>query len=112
MGDDADDWKKKMNEASADAQEHADELTGDELQAIAGQAEHLSEIFTNLELSDDATYQALVAIVDDATRRNQSIGEIVERVRALGDAVEDVVGVIESLSPTEALSTLRKLLKR
>ena len=112
MGDDADDWKKKMNEASVDAQERAGELTDDQLQAIAGQAEQLSEIFTNLELSDDATYHALVAIVDDATRRNQSIGEIVERLRALGDAVEDVVGVMESLTPAGGLSALRKSLKR
>ena len=83
-----------------------------ELEEISGQAGQLTEIFSNLELSDEATYQALVAIVDNATRRNQSVGEIVERVRALGDAAEEVVGVIESMTPAGALSALGKALKR
>ena len=82
------------------------------MEEISGQAGQLTEIFSNLELSDEATYQALVAIVDNATRRNQSVGEIVERVRALGDAAEEVVGVIESMTPAGALSALGKALKR
>ena len=37
MGSNADDWKEKMREASTAAQKHADELTDDQLEAIAGQ---------------------------------------------------------------------------
>ena len=112
MGSNADDWKEKMREASTAAQEHADELTDDQMEAIAGQVKKLNEILTNLQLADEATYQELVGIVDEATRRNQSIGEIVERIRALGDAFEDVVTVVESLTPAKALSTLRESLNR
>ena len=112
MSDDEDDWKKKMKEASVAAQEHADGLADGQLEEISDQTKQLTEIFSNLELSDEANYQALVAIVDDATRRNQSIGEIVERFRAVGAAAEEVVGVIESLTPAGALSALGKALKR
>ena len=112
MGSNADDWKEKMREASTAAQKHADELTDDQLEAIAGQVKKLNEILTNLQLADEATYQKLVGIVDEATRRNQSIGEIVERIRALGDAFEDVVTVVEGLTPAKALSTLRESLNR
>lgn len=112
MGRNPDDWKEKMREASAAAQEHADELTDEQLEAIAGQAKKLNQILTNLQLTDRATYQELVGIVDEATRQNQSIGEIVERIRGLGDALEDVVTVIESLTPAKALSMLRESLNR
>ena len=112
MSNNADDWKEKMRKASAAAQKHADELTDDQLQVIAGQAKKLNEILTNLQLADEATYQELVGIVDEATRQNQSIGEIVKRIRALGDTFEDVVTIIESLTPAKALSTLRESLNR
>ena len=112
MGGDADDWKQEMREASAAAEEHADELTDDELEEIAGQANKLNEILTNLQLTDGATYQELVGVVDDATRRNQSIGEVVDRIRALGNAFEDVVTVIESLTPAKALTMLHESLNR
>ena len=112
MGGSADDWKEKMRQASKAAQEHADELTDDQLQVIAGQAKRLNEILTNLQLADEATYRELVGIVDEATRRNQSIGEVVDRIRALGNAFEDAVTVIESLTPAKALSTLRESLNR
>lgn len=112
MGRNADDWKEKMREASAAAREHADGLTDDQLEAIAGQAEKLNQIVTDLLLTDEATYQELVGIVDESTRRNQSIGEIVERIKELGDAVEDVVTVVESLTPAKALSALRASLNR
>lgn len=112
MGSNADDWKEKMRKASAAAEQHADELSDDQLEAIAGQAKKLNQILTNLQLTDEATYQELVGIVDEATRQNQSIGEIVERIRGLGDAVEDVVTVVESLTPAKALSALRASLNR
>lgn len=112
MSGNSDDWKEKMRQASVAAQEHADELTDDRLQAIASQAERLNEILNNLQLADEAAYQELVGIVDEATRRNQAIGEVVDRIRVLGNAFEDVVAVVESLTPAKALSALRESLNR
>ena len=112
MSGDADDWKKEMREASEAAKERADAMADEQLQAIAGQSGRLNEIVTNLELTDDATYQKLVGIVDDATRRNESLGSFVERIRELGGAAGEIVSVVESLDPAKALSALRDSLGR
>ena len=112
MSGKADDWKKEMRKASKAATERADALADDQLQAIAGQSARLKKIVTNLELTDDATHQKLVGIVNDATRGNESLGSVIERIRELGGAAGEVVSVVESLDPAKALSVLRDSLDR
>ena len=111
MNDSTDDWKKQMEEASKEAVEDANAATASELAKIDEQADDLRAISQKLKLSDPITYDKLVAIVDEATRRNEAISEVVTRVKALGQAAAELAARIESLTPGAALSTLSKALK-
>ena len=111
MSDSTDDWKKQMEEASKKAVEDANAATSSELAKINERADDLRAISQKLKLSDPITYDKLVAIVDEATRRNEAISEVVTRVKALGPAAVKLAARIESLTPGAALSTLSKALK-
>ena len=111
MNDSADDWKKEMEEASKESVRTADEAASGQIEEIGKQAEHLTMIFQNLRLTDQGTYDALVAIVDESTERNLCIGEVVARVKALGEAGKGLADTIENLSPGGALAMLTKALK-
>ena len=111
MNDSTDDWKREMEEASRESGRTADEVTAGQMEEINRQAEDLTAIFQNLKLTDRDTYDALVAIVEESTARNLSIGEMVTRVKALGEAGKGLADTIETLSPGGALAMLTKALK-
>ena len=111
MNDSANDWKREMEEASKESARTADEAIPDQIEEIGKQAERLTMTFRNLKMTDQETYDALVAIVDESTQRNLSIGEVVTRVKALGEAGKRLAGTIENLSPRGALAMLTKTLK-
>ena len=111
MNDSADDWKKEMEEASRESARTADEEIPGQIEEITRQAEDLTTIFQKLKLTDRDIYDALVAIVGESTERNLSIGEVVTRVKALGEAGKRLAGTIENLSPGGALAMLTKTLK-
>lgn len=111
MSGSTDDWKKQMEEASKKAVEDANAATATELTQINQQADDLRAISQELKLSDPSVYIELQAIVDEATRRNESISDVVTRVKALGQAAVKLAARIESLSPGAAVSTLSKALK-
>ena len=111
MNDSTDDWKKQIDEASKKAVEEANAVTASDLAEINQQADDLCAIFQQLKLSDQVTYDILVAIVDEATKRNEAISEVVTRFKALGQAATMLAARIESLTPGGALSALSKALK-
>ncbi len=47
------------------------------------------------QLSDQAEYDRLMAEVNEATQRNESIGQLVERVKALGAGGADLLAKVK-----------------
>ena len=81
-----DDWRDKMQKASNDAEKKADKAADPELQKITAEADQLRTIFDELKLTDKATYDQLVRVVDEATQKNESIAGVITRLKALGSA--------------------------
>ena len=94
------------------ARRTADQATGDQFDKIIDQAPTLERIFRNLALTAATTYQVLVSVVDEATRKHQSIAQVVSRVKALGVAGSKLADAIETLNPSGTLKTLTNALKK
>ena len=47
------------------------------------------------ELTDQAEYDRLMAIVNESTQRNESIGQLVDRVKALGAGGADLLAKVK-----------------
>ena len=106
MNESTDDWREQLEAARKEALAAGDKAVGSKLSEINKQADDLSEIFQRLKLTDKTTYDQLIAIVDDATRLNEAIGEVATRVAALGKAVATIAERITSLTPVGALRSL------
>ena len=104
--------KAEILKASESAKAKADALADPQLEAINKQVDALAGIFKELKLTDQATYDSLVEIVEDAITRNQAIGSVVQRIRALGQAGAKLATSIGNVTSGGALSTLRSALKR
>ena len=107
----SEDWRAKIDAADEKAAKKADDAVKGELDAITAQATELESIFDNLKLTDRETYDKLVEIVENATRKNESIASIVKRVEGLGDVGKRLARSIGNLSTGGALSLLEKTLK-
>ncbi len=105
------DWRKKIDDAADAAKKKADAAVQDDLDKITAQAAELQEIFDGLKLTDAATYDQLVEIVDEATARNDAISSVVDRVKALGAAGKELAATIGNISGGGALAMLRNALK-
>ena len=103
------DWQKKMREASAGAVEKANEQTQEELNEISAQGDALRSIAENLKLTDQETYDKLVAIVEEATRKNESIADVIGHTKALGEAG---IKFAANISGGGGLAVLSSILKR
>ena len=88
----------------------ADETTTDQMAEINDQANRMEAIFRNLKLADPATYDALAKVVAESTRRNESVADIVSRLRALGEVGSRLAETIQNLSPKGALVALARAL--
>ena len=104
------DWKKVIDDAATVARKEADGATDDELKEIQGQAALLRGIFDDLELTDKATYDQLIKIVEEATRRNESIASVIDRLKAPGTAGTRLAATIGNISSGGALTVLRQTL--
>ena len=102
---------RDFGEARKKARAAADEAVGDELDAIIQVAARLERIFDDLELGDRETYDSLTAIVREATDKNESIAAIIERVKALGAAGEELATKIADITSAGALAAVRRALK-
>ncbi len=48
------------------------------------------------ELADQAEYERLMAVVNEATERNESIGQLVSRLKALGAGGADLLAKVKT----------------
>ena len=101
-----------IDDAADAAKKEANAATDDELNEIQGQAAQLQGIFDDLKLTDKATYDQLINIVEEATQRNESIAAVIDRVKALGAAGMKLAETIGNLSSGGALTVLRQALNR
>ena len=69
-------------------------------------------IFDDLKLTDRATYDQLISIVEEATQRNKSIAAVIDRVKALGTAGMNLAETVGNISSGGALTVLRQALNR
>jgi hypothetical protein len=105
------DWNKKIDEARAKARRQADGKVDDDLAQITVQADQLRGIFDGLKLTDQATYDELIKIVEDATAENESVASVVDRLKTLGEAGVKLADSITSVASGGSLGVLRTALK-
>ena len=109
---DLDDKKAAILKASKEAAAKADKLVEPQLTEFTDQADELTRIFTDLKLNDRDTYDGLIKIVAEATERNESIGAVIERVKALGKASAGLLAGLSSLTGAGAVAGLGNALKK
>lgn len=105
------DWKKLLDDADAEAAAEADAAVDGDLAQITAQADQLRGIFEGLKLTDQATYDELIKVVEDATEKNESIASVVDHLQALGEAGKKLAGSITSVASGGSLGVLRTALK-
>jgi hypothetical protein len=98
------DRKARLAKARAKAKAQADGVVNDDLDQITAQADQLQGIFDDLKLTDPATYDELVKIVDEANANNESIASVVDRVKALGAAGTKLASSITNVASGAALN--------
>lgn len=84
----------------------ADQVADPLLASIIDRADDLGKIFRDLKLNDAATYEKLVRIVNEETRKNIAIANIAKRVEALGQAGAKIATGISKLTGAGALAAL------
>jgi ferritin len=104
-------WQIDMENAAEQAARNAGETTEPVFADLADEASQLQGIFDQLKLNDEATYNSLIDIVDEATRNNESIAKVIDRVRNLGQAGIRLIDTVEKISSGGALAALRTALK-
>ena len=102
---------RDFSNAREEARTAADAAVGDRLDAITQQAAQLEEIFDDLKLTDRATYDRLIQVVQDATARNESIASVIDRIKAFSAAGLNLAGKIGDIASGGTLATLRTALK-
>ena len=98
--------RRNFRAARRRAREAANGAVGDELDHVVAGADELERVLADLKLHDDATYRHLTRIVRDATNRNESIGSLIARLRAVGGAGFRLAESVEGLTPAGLLGRL------
>ncbi len=104
-------WADKLKQAREKAIGEADRQTQIELDLVLREAAELDGIMDDLKLNDQATYDKLMTVVQEATDQNLEIAAVVDRFKALGRAGGKFASVIGNLSGAGALKTVLKALK-
>lgn len=102
---------RDFSKAREKARAAGDAAVGDKLDKVTQQVADMEKIFDELKLTDQATYDELIEIVEDATANNESIANVVDRVKALGKAGKKLAGSIASVAGGGSLGVLRTALK-
>lgn len=89
---------RDFSEAREKAKAAGDSAVGGKLDDITQQAADMEKIFDELKLTDQATYDELIKIVEDATMKNESLASVVDRVKALGTAGATLAGQIVNIA--------------
>lgn len=101
---------RDFSKAREKARAAGDAAVGDKLDKVTQQVAEMEKIFDELKLTDQATYDELIEIVEDATAKNESIANVVDRVKALGKAGKKLAGSITSVASGGSLGILRTAL--
>ena len=97
---------RDFDEARRRAREAANKAVGDKLDRIVAGTDELQQVFDDLKLQDEATYEQLTSIVREAAERNESIGEVVERLKAIGEVGRRLAERVAGLTPVDLLRVL------
>ena len=82
--------KEKLRIKSLRSRQRADELLEDELQALQNATRtDLENLRPNI--TDEETYNKLIAAVEEATRRNEDLAQLKARLEKLGSTAISVV---------------------
>ena len=97
---------RDFDEARQRAREAANEAVGDKLDRIVAGTDELQQVFEDLKLQDEATYERVAGIVREAAERNESIGEVVERLKVIGEVGSWLAEKVAGLTPADVLRLL------
>lgn len=106
----SDDFKKLIDAAAASAAATADATSKVALDLLLEQANTPAAIFRALKLTDAQTYDDLIHVVDAATRKNEAIGSVVERLQNLGKVGAQLATQVANLSGPGAVAGILSLL--
>ena len=79
-----DDWKARMRKGDEQAAAKARNLVKEDIEVLMAEIVRLKAT-AGLGGADPKTYAELLAVVEDATRKNESTAQILDRVKKLGD---------------------------
>ena len=97
---------RDFDEARRRAREAANEAVGDKLDRIVAGTDELQQVFEALKLKDEASYEQLTGIVRDAADRNESIGQVVDRLQVIGQVGRRLAEKVAGLTPADLLRVL------
>lgn len=84
-----DDLKKKMKQLAQESAEKADEILEAELEKLKGiTSSDLNAL--KPKVSDQESYDVLFTAVEEATRNNEDLAALKERIKKLGPKVKNV----------------------
>ena len=79
---------------------------GDKLDRIVAGTDELQLVFEALKPKDEASYEQLTGIVRAAADRNESIGQVVDRLKAIGQVGRRLAEKVAGLTPADVLRVL------
>ena len=81
---------------------------GDKLDRIVAGTDELQQVFEALKLKDEASYEQLTGIVRAAADRNESIGQVVDRLQVIGQVGRRLAEKVAGLTPADLLRVLAR----
>jgi hypothetical protein len=104
-------FRDRVKKSRENARKVADEQTDKDLKVILENVDDLEGIFNGLKLNDQAAYDQLIAVVEKATERNESIATVVDRLKALGEAGMKLAATAGNVTGPGALKAVLEALK-
>jgi hypothetical protein len=90
---------EKLRKASEESARKARELLDAEVKSVMDEVSRINEL--KPPTADQATYDRLVKVVTDATRKNESLATLKSKVEKLGDSAvslfKEMAGIAKSL---------------
>jgi hypothetical protein len=86
--------KRRLAEAADESAKVADAMLENRLKALkAATRTDLEKL--KPQVADTATYNKLIAVIEESTRKNESLAQLKDRVHALG---KEVVGMVKQVT--------------
>jgi hypothetical protein len=93
---DREEKKKKLRDLARQSKQKADELLEDELRVLAEATQSDLEALRP-KITDEQTYQKLIAAVRESTSKNESLAELKDRLEKVGSGLSQVAKVAVKL---------------